>query len=345
MKYQFCIRFDEIDVNSSASKAVLDCNIIFSALGYRDYTLTVPHNRDKKKYYIRLISELIRFFRGIRSHSIIGIQYPLLSINKVFRYFIKLARWKHIRFFCVVHDIESLRTGGKDEVLIRAEVAQLNAYDVLIVHNPTMQDWLQKAGVTQPMFSLTLFDYLTDKALPAFQPQQAETINYAGNLAKSLFIYQLPVLKNHRLTVFGPGFAPEKLSPGTTIKWGGVFSPEQIVAELKGGYGLIWDGTRIDGGDTALGNYLNYNNPHKASLYLAAGLPLIAPRRSAIGKLITERGIGVLIDTLYDLDHISTDASTYQNLQANVLKIRPEVISGIFFTRAVQQAEQILLAP
>ena len=60
-------------------------------------------------------------------------------------------------------------------------------------------------------------------------------------------------------------------------------SLEDIVQE--GNLGLIWDGAS-DSSDEDIGmkNYTRYNNPHKLSCYMAAGLPVIVWEKSAISK-------------------------------------------------------------
>lgn len=341
MKYQFCIRFDKVDVNSSATKAVVDCNVIFSKHGYQDYTFVVDNNSNKKTYYYKLIKEVLSFFLEIKRNSLVGIQYPLLSVNKVFKYFIKIARLKKVKFFCIVHDLESLRTGGKDKALIKAEIDNLNRYDLLIVHNQRMMDWLKAEGVVKPMIDLLLFDYLADESILDADAHNQNDIVYAGNLVKSAFIYKIP--EAIRLKVYGPGFASDRISSQSSVNWAGVFSPSEIVEKLSGTYGLIWDGTEVEAIDDVLGNYLRYNNPHKVSLYLAAGLPVIAPRQSAVAELISEYNIGILIDSLYDLQNIDfRDESAYSVLKNNVAKVQKKVIEGGFFSDALSLAEEVL---
>ncbi len=340
MKYQFCIRFHNIDANSAASKAVLDCNKIFSAHGYQDYTFTVGDNSNKKVYYRLLFKELIRFFFAVKRKSLVGIQYPLLSINSVFKYFIRIARLKGIKFFCIVHDLESLRVGGKDNAQIQAEVANLNYYDTIIVHNHRMMDWLTQAGVTQKMISLELFDYLSDDFTPSPQPDASGPVVYAGNLRKSAFIYDLPQITARQFTVYGPNFREEDPVAYANIHWAGVFPPDEVPQKLQGSFGLIWDGTRIDRCDEILGNYLKYNNPHKCSLYIAAGLPVIAPKNSAIGEFVKNMNIGVQVDNLHDLQNLSISQADYAAMKNNVLAIREKVIKGQYFSSALTETEK-----
>jgi len=340
MKYQFCIRFSNIDANSAASKAVLDCNAIFSSNGYIDYTFTVGDNSQKAQYYRILFKELFAFFFSVKKSSLVAIQYPLLSINSVFKHFIKIAKLKKVKFYCIVHDLESLRTGGKDTALIKAEVDNLNCYDALIVHNDQMLGWLKAAGVTTPMIPLYLFDYLSENVETGHHDHYNSPIVYAGNLGKSTFIYSLGKLKEIEFRVYGPNFQHQNNEDNPNLSWMGEYSPQEITHQLKGSFGLIWDGSLIDACDEVLGNYLKFNNPHKCSLYIAAGLPLIAPKSSAIGKFILQHQIGIVIDSLYELNALKPDIRQYEMMRYNVMQIRQRVIAGDYFNEAIQQIEK-----
>jgi hypothetical protein len=338
MKYQFCVRFNNVDANSAASKAVLDCNRIFLAAGYRDYTLTVGDNSRKFTYYLSLFKSLARFFLSIKKGSLVGIQYPLLSVNNVFGRFIKAARKKEVRFFCIVHDLESLRTGEHPDDVAR-EVARLNDYDHLIVHNKRMRDWLTKAGVIRPMVILEVFDYLPTTDINSALLSNNNHVVYAGNLIKSKFVDQLGQLNNVQFNLYGPGFSKDLAVKATNVHWLGQYAPDEIPAKLSGAFGLIWDGNHINRCDELLGNYLQYNNPHKFSLYLAAGLPVIAPKTSAIGVLIKQLNLGLLIDNLYDLEDLKIDDAAYHTMRSNVYNIRKKIISGHYFAVALKEIE------
>ena len=339
MKYQFCVRFKNVDANSAASKAVLDCNQLFLKAGYRDHTLTVGDNSRKFTYYITLFKSLIRFYFSIQKNSLVGIQYPLLSVNNVFGRFIKAVRKKNVRFFCIVHDLESLRTGERPDAVAQ-EAARLNDYDHLIVHNERMRDWLTRAGVTRPMLLLDVFDYLATDGADAALISNNNHVVYAGNLIKSKFVTQLDQLSNVQFNLFGPGYSTVLAAKAAHVHWLGQYQPDEIPTKLNGAFGLIWDGDHIDRCDGVLGNYLNYNNPHKLSLYLAAGLPVIAPKTSAIGVMIKQLNLGLLIDNLYDLEDLKVDDNAYATMRTNVSAIRKKVISGHYFTTALAKIEQ-----
>jgi hypothetical protein len=340
MKYQFSIRVKKKgDQNSAASKAVLDCNVIFSKYGYQDYNLVFNEEDSKVKYYFTIISALVKFFFLIKRNSVVAIQYPML--NNIFKHFIKAARQKNVKFFCVIHDIESLRLGGKDQHAVKQEASNLNYYDNIIVHNDSMLSWLREKGVTKPMIPLGVFDYILSKKPVSNSSTFSRTIAFAGNLTKSAFVYQLTNLSTWNFKLYGPNYKSESVK-GTNISWGGEFTPEEVVFELKGDFGLIWDGSSIEKCDDVLGNYLRYNNPHKFSLYLAAGLPVIAPADSAIGKLIKEKNIGVLVNSLNDLQQFQLSQQEFDRMKYNCIQLSQQVTTGAFFSKALEKAEAAL---
>lgn len=341
MKYQFTIRINNNKTNNSAAtKAMVDCNAIFTEEGYKDYSLFFNDTSNRIKYGVSLLLSILKFYAGIKNNSIIATQYPLL--NNIFKYFIKAAKLKSSKVFCVIHDIESLRLGGQDKESVSRELSNLNYYDCLIVHNNEMLNWLKNNGVTTQMVSLNVFDYLLEE-VPTKNTNHSftKTIVFAGNLDKSRFIYSLGKLKNWSFNVYGPNFSINETNV-INVTWQGVFSPEEVAYKLDGDFGLIWDGESIEKCDEVLGNYLKYNNPHKFSLYLAAGLPVIAPRQSAIGKIILENELGFLIDDLNDLDHLAVNEDDYKKYKFNCDKIRHRIINGEFLKNAIEVTEEVL---
>ena len=281
------------------------------------------------------------FLLSIKKNSIVGIQYPLLSINNYFRFFIKAARIKNVKFFCIIHDLESLRTGGKDKLLIKKEIDNLSFYNCVIAHNNKMKVWLETNGLKNRIISLEVFDYL-GQVSDLTKKSSISTINFAGNLTKSAFIYSLSEVKNWNFCLYGSNFQPLRNANQQNVQWVGEYGPEEILNRLHDGFGLIWDGENIHKCDEVLGNYLKYNNPHKFSLYIAAGLPVIAPRDSAIGAIIALFEIGILIDSLYDLSDLNITEIQYAQMKANINDLGKKVRDGNFFSTAIDEAEGIL---
>jgi hypothetical protein len=341
-KYQFSIfEYNTTTNNSAATKAVLDCSELFTQNGYQNHMLTFNNNsRRGFKFYLTVFAGITKFLLKIRKGALVGVQYPML--NKVFKYFIIAARVKKVRFFCIIHDIESLRLGAKDAAAVKAELNNLNYYHAIIVHNNSMRQWMQQNGTTVPMIPLGIFDYLTDYTPQPSGHPFAKTIVYAGNLGKSKFVNSLNQIANWNFNLYGPNYQEEQQAAGK-VNWRGVYSPSQIVEELKGDFGLIWDGDFIDKIDDVLGNYLKFNNPHKFSLYLAAGLPVIAPDTAAIATFIKLHHIGFTVNSLFDLQNIVLSDDEYQLMKNNVHHLQNKISRGGYFLEATKLVEQQLI--
>ena len=69
-----------------------------------------------------------------------------------------------------------------------------------------------------------------------------------------------------------------------------------------------------------MGNYLRYNSPHKLSLYIAAGMPVIVWKNSALSEYIEQKNIGITVNSLLELDEKIGDISEeeYKEILRNV---------------------------
>src|SRR5699024_6210027 len=102
------------------------------------------------------------------------------------------------------------------------------------------------------------------------------------NLKKSKFIYKFPSeLKKSKVNLYGNGYIGNQIG----LDYKGAFPSDKINSIIKGKYGLIWDGDRIDTCSGNVGNYLRYNNPHKLSMYLVANMPVIIWDKAAEADL------------------------------------------------------------
>lgn len=82
---------------------------------------------------------------------------------------------------------------------------------------------------------------------------------------------------------------------------------------------------------------LRYNNPHKMSLYIASGLPIIIWKNAAQAKFVKENGIGICVENLKDIHEAFSAISEheYKQMLFNVLKVRREVVNGEFTRSAI----------
>lgn len=299
-----------------------------------------------------LLKRFGQLFLPLRPGDHVLLQYPLLGINKWLRYFAGLLRSRGCKLICLVHDLDALRQVHHAWSLAE-EVDRLNAFDLVIVHNENMKALLQQKGLKVEMRCLELFDYLVPEAVSNFlsskfltntppeglaQHQAAGTLKriaFAGNLGKSIFLSKLGQLQGLHFVLYGPGF--DALQTGDNLEWAGSFDADILPAKLQADFGLVWDGEAIDACTGFLGQYLQYNNPHKASMYLLAGLPLIAPTSSAIGAFIRAHGVGITVASLAELPLIlgRLQHVEYQQMIAAIQPLALKIASGSFLKQAL----------
>ena len=137
-----------------------------------------------------------------------------------------------------------------------------------------------------------------------------------------------------KFNVYGTGTELDYLHK--TVNYKGKFPPDELPDILDGNLGLIWDGSYNDEDEAyCLKNYTKYNNPHKLSLYIAAGLPVVAWKKSAIADFIQKYDIGYLIDNIYDINNI--DFSNYNVKLNNINNVQKQARSGYFTTNAINK--------
>ena len=85
---------------------------------------------------------------------------------------------------------------------------------------------------------------------------------------------------------------------------------------------------------------VRYNNPHKLSLYLSTGLPVIIWKGVAEAKFVEENKIGFAVDNLYQLSEILNDIKEddYKILVHNVQKIKIDLCKGNYINNAICNA-------
>jgi len=345
-KYHFNIQINSVE-NNAGSKAIDDCKKILNDNGYKNLDIYFV----KKPYLIfynliKLLLILICQFFIIKKNSIIIVQYPLKGINTVFRYFIKMLHYKQCFVACIIHDIDSLRYKRSNVEIIK-EIQILNAYNAVISHNCKMTAWLKANGLTSGTIDLEIFDYLYFGEKDSIQNNISDNNNsvvFAGSLGRGNFIYHLgKIAIGIKFKLYGSFINLKRIDSNENITWMGTFPPDKLIKELKGNFGLVWDGDSIDYCDGQMGEYLQYNNPHKASLYIAAGIPVIISSKAAIADFVLKNNIGIIINSIADIkDKLnSMSQDKYNVMLENTNSIAEKVRIGYFFNSALKKLEAI----
>lgn len=331
----------------AGTKATEDVLMIARKLGFEPLYIQMndlaPGVLHKLNRQVQFYKDWSKVSNTITEKSIVLLQhpfhYPQLTREQIL---LKLKNEKHVRFISVVHDVEELRTLGNERYHKHEFEFMMQIADVLIVHNNVMRDFFIKKGFAKErIIVLEIFDYLRDRAsdeLPTFE----RSITIAGNLdiRKSAYLTNLPNL-NCEFHLYGPNYS---LGETNNITYGGVLSPNEVPKVLTRGFGLIWDGDSAETCKGGFGNYLRYNNPHKLSLYLSSGLPVIIWKDAAEAKFVAANRVGYTIDSLFEIsklmERISDDE--YKVLAKNVNAISQKLIDGKYMREALNKSIRLL---
>src|SRR5699024_8245020 len=257
----------------------------------------------------------------------IFIQYPIYS-TVVTEKILPLLD-SHVKVYYIIHDLESLRLFKNDANYLVEEINRLNKADGLVSHNSAMTKWLRENGVKTKISNLEIFDYLTENVAPKSNSYE-KTLCYSINLQKSDFL----INRFYPIYVYVPN--PKKKYPNT-LNYKGVFTPEELPKHLKENFGLIWDGNRIDECNGVYGEYMKYNNPHKVSLYLSSGLPVIIWEKAALAGFVSKHQAGIVVESLAQLqDRLgSLTEEEYLNLRHNAQLVSEKLKKGHYVLEAV----------
>lgn len=331
---KYYLQYDYGTGNNAGPKAKKDINRILATDNYQQIKVKFPKN----KFYRLMQAPIIWKKSMVNIHdSIIVMQYPLYSdlYNKfLFKEIVKQKK-NNNKFVVFIHDIETLRNTPDDEESIQKEINRLKVFDYVICHNDSMKLWLKSEGINVPMYSLKLFDYLSNSKKYS-NNLSSNIINYAGNLNKALFLKQK--FSNKKIYVYGPN----KAVNFSSAEYKGQYSPEEIPLHINQGWGLVWDGDSITSPKGNMGNYLRYITPHKLSMYIRSGIPVIVWKQSAAYNFVKSNNIGIGIDLLTDVDTKLDDISIsqYARMRANVLELAQKLNEGYFTKEALGKFEK-----
>lgn len=290
---------------------------------------------------------------GPENKGILLIQFPRILFDgfnlKWFLGYMK-KNFGSYKLVALVHDLDSIRFGDFFATDILAEVPLLNGFDYLITVNDAMLDVLKNHGAVSKLRSMSVFDYaIENNQVIRRQDSQTLSVAFAGNLkySKSQFVYELDKLNlgQIRISLYGPYLDSDKFKPSANVIYRGEFPPEDLPGVMNEDFGLCWDGNRLDCCSGKHGEYFKYSNPHKVSLYLAMGMPVIVSEEISTAKFIKKEHAGIIIRSLYELPEILNNItkSEYQELKNNCSRLSEKLRNGYYLKQAVQSIEQDIL--
>lgn len=337
------------DIWNAASKAREDVERIALQYGYQPFCfhgLNTAHGSPLRmvKLFHTAFANWLHLGGSLPKNSLVLIQYPLypLKAAPIARFMMRrIQKRKKVRFVAIIHDINTMRNlFGK--AAHYSDFHFLKEFDVCICHNDKMKEWLIGQGFdSRRLLILGPFDYLTNSPVKNASFQRGVCL--AGNLSPEKCGY-LPALcqiltGKVPLHLYGQGI--ENLSTSSDICYHGSFPPDELPGVLDGSFGLIWDGDSADSCKGEYGEYLRFNAPHKLSLYLASGKPVLIWSQAAMADFVESNNLGIRIDSLYDIPAAieNIDSAAYSVLLQHVSLFSQRLRQGESLRTVLQQAE------
>lgn len=348
MKYQI---FEEVGTERNAgSKAPLDVMNFAEEAGFKRLTFFKWGDRKLSK---RISGQICRFFEycicffRLKRKSILLMQFPYVRGGRPWRkLFLEAAtKIKGIKVITLIHDLNELRNIDAEyqSKLVRYS---MGISSMVVVHNKKMAEYLFNNGLPmEKMVCLDVFDYATP-LLPKQEFSFERSLIIAGNLAsnKCGYLRDIDKIGGVSISLYGTNYDGIQ---NEHIKYHGGFSPDGLPTMISSGFGLVWDGDSISTCEGCFGTYLKYNNPHKFSLYIAAGIPVVAWKESAIAEFIEKNRVGILVSSLKEAAEriMAMEDDEYAHLKLNVLELAEKIRSGFYTKKALEEACERIKMP
>lgn len=322
---------------NASSKARKDVSHFILQNGFQSvfkFDKTKVHRRKMAKLLLALILCAKIFL--LKRDDVLFVQTSLAVLRTILR--IKAFRGFRIIYlvhdlYCLKYNTEESRKKHSDE--ISKDVSVLSQCDFVIVHNERMAQGLERYGCKSRLIPLGVFDYacsLPEKVRTWCVGEKAGVV-FAGYLGKADFLRKLDETPHESFSMIIYGI-PE-ISVRNSI-YGGCVDADVLPGVIEGHFGLVWeDGYHASPKD----NYMCINNPHKLSMYIVAGLPVIVWAKSAAALFVKANNIGITVDSLDELDdrikHVSIES--YSVMVNNCLAIRRKLVRGGYLCEALKR--------
>lgn len=328
-------------LGGGGDKAKTDVENIMTSLGYRNIGLPQRREESSVKAYFITLASVMRAVTRLHRGDILVLQYPL---KKYYDFVVRRAVAKGVRVVTLIHDLGSFR---RKKLTVEEEIKRLSYSSVVIVHSVAMRRWLTDNGLKVPMVLLGLWDYLSDSK-PSVAMRDAASrseLMFAGNCSPVAngWIYKLGKEEpDVDVILYGNGFDSEAAAPNLHSL--GHVESDTLIATARGQYGVAWYGDSLDGGEGALGEYLQYNSPHKISLYLRSGMPVIIWDRAGLADVVRRLGVGICVPSLRGIGKVLAEITPeqYAAMLENVNRVSEALSRGESVGAALAGAEKII---
>ena len=324
---------------NASSKARKDISHFILQNGFRSifkFDKTKVHRHKMAKLLLTLI--LCAKIFMLKKDDVLFVQTSLTVLRTILR----IKAFRGFKIIYLVHDLYSLKYNTAESRRIHAEeinedVSTFSRCDFVIVHNERMEQGLKAYGCKSQLIPLGIFDYACSlpERVRIWNNGEKAGVVFAGYLGKADFLRELDRTSHESFSMIIYGLP--KMSVRNSIYKGSV-DADVLPGVIEGHFGLIWeDGYHACPTD----NYMCINNPHKLSMYIVSGLPVVVWSKSAAALFVEANNIGIMVDSLDELDERikSISPESYSVMVNNCLTIRRKLIRGGYLREALIQIQ------
>lgn len=282
------------------------------------------------------VENWLRVFKIVKKKDVLMWQYPIHKYDKLVYLFLNiLHNVKGVKLLVVIHDLEEIR---KLNPVTVPEARFLNLFDGIICHNERMKKYLVTKGISESKIrSLSVFPFICE--YDAQKIKRSDAIIILGNLTRIRCGYLYDFINQPlsiQVNIYGCNFESENIH-GNNIHYLGNYPDEELCNIVDGKFGIVWNGDSVQTCSGDAGRYLLVNNPHKVSAFLSAGIPVIIWRESAMAEFIEKHEVGILIDSLYEVETVVSTLSNekYIRMEKNAEELGKEIRAGKHFLNAL----------
>lgn len=327
-------------IESAGGKAKTDVELILQGIGFKNIGWKQSSSNNKIIDFVLNITGILKAVIRMPSKGILFLQYPM---KKYYTFICGIAHLKDTKIITLIHDLGTFR---RQKLTVDKEITLLNNSDYIIALNKSMAKWLEENNYKGQTVTLDIWDYLSKyKNTSSFRSNddQNYVVNYAGGLSrrKNLFLYEFSKhVDSFIFNLYGTGFEPtEQELKNPYFVYKGFVQSDDLISSITGDFGLVWDGDSIDTCSGSFGSYLQFNNPHKVSLYIRCHLPVIIWNQAAMVSFVLEHGVGFSINSLSEIKPrlLSLTKEEYNEMKRNTIKLSLQIESGYYIKQAMNK--------
>lgn len=270
---------------------------------------------------------------SLQHGDIVVMQYPTWEYDRFTNTLIREIKSYGAHLFFFIQDLRS-QMSIEAASFLPTEINTLNQAEVVITHSDAMSAFLKQNGLTAKTISLHMMDHPVTFDLGP-RPKYRPVITYAGitDDTKAAAFIQNWDNQQVKLRIYCNGQKPANANY-LYAPWQN--SDAKLLYDLRenAGFGLVW------ASDPTWQNYMQMNATFKLSTYLAAGIPVIANKDITQHRIIEEKHLGILVDSLAEAQQkvAALGPAEYDQMVDSIAKFSTLIRNGEFTKRALTEA-------